>query len=124
MPPLQQGRIVWVEIHDPAGRNPKLRPAVVLSQMDSLPAGEPFVAVAVTSTLPDPLTPFMVELPWHRKGHPRTRLNRRCAAVCNWLLEITVGQVRDTAGIVPDPQLNDILQRVRDLMPPSREPEH
>ena len=123
MEPLQQGRIVWVEIPDPNGRNPKLRPAVILSRMESLSAGEPFVAVAVTSTLPDPLTPFMVKLPWYPKGHPQTRLNRRCAAVCNWLLEITAEQVRDTAGLVPDRQLQEILQ-LCDLTPPAPEPEN
>ncbi len=121
MEPLQRGRIVWVEIPDPNGRNPKLRPAVILSQIES---DEPFVAVAVTSTLPAPLAPSMVELPWHPKGHPRTRLTRRCAAVCNWLVELTADQVRDTAGLVPDRPLQEIFRKVHDLTPPDAEPDN
>ncbi len=118
MEPLQQGRIVWAELLDPAGRNPKLRPAVIVSRTEDVQSGQPFVAAAVTSTLLEPLSPAMVELPWHPKGHPRTRLNRRCAVVCNWLVEISGNQVRDTAGIVPESWMLEILQRVRDLTPP------
>lgn len=78
---LQQGRIVWVELFDPQGRNPKRRPAVILTPTAEIrPEGE--VVVAALSSQTDQSPPDVsVEVPWHRDGHPRTKLNRTSSCV-------------------------------------------
>jgi PemK-like, MazF-like toxin of type II toxin-antitoxin system len=107
-PRLTTGRIVWAEIADANGIR-KLRPAVVVSPTDRLSLAGPINVVAITSRLPDPLPDDHVLLPWHPRGHPRTRLNRRCAAVCTWLGQITEGgrsgrgRHRPHGGIERDP---------------------
>ena len=69
---LQQGSIVWVELVDPAGRNPKTRPAVVLTPSNEiLPGGTIYVAAA-SSTFNEPLPVNQVVLPWHPQKHPVT----------------------------------------------------
>ncbi|MDY3552718.1 type II toxin-antitoxin system PemK/MazF family toxin [Gemmata sp. JC717] len=80
--PLQQGRIVWVELLDPQGRNPKRRPAVVLTPTAEIEPGGEIVVAALSTQLDQSPADVSVELPWHRDGHPRTKLNRRAVVVC------------------------------------------
>lgn len=76
---------------------------------------QPVAAVAVTTTFPRPTPSNMVDLPWHPRGHPATRLARRSAAVCNWLVELTPSQVRERKGYVPQKTLLAIVERVQEL---------
>ncbi len=118
MAALQQGRIIWVTVRDPNGENPKERPAVIVTATEEIRPEQPFVAVAITGTLPRPLPPEYVELPWHRSGHPRTGLRKRCAAVCTWLIETQARDVKDCGGIVPESQMRAILERLPQAPPP------
>jgi len=56
------------------------------------------------------------------QGHPRTGLNRRCAAVCSWVARIEEGDVQDIAGIVPSPVMAAILTKVAAALPPPSPP--
>ena len=113
---LRQGRIVWAELLDPQERNPKVRPAVVLTSTSEIhPDGE-IVIAAVTSQTDTVPSELAVELPWHRNGHPRTKLNRRNVVVCSWLVTIPVAEIRSLGGHVPLPELARILSIV--MRPP------
>jgi mRNA-degrading endonuclease toxin of MazEF toxin-antitoxin module len=82
--PLCRGRIVWVELLDPQGRNRKCGPAVIVTpDADIRTDGEVWV-VAISSQLDEAPLEAQVELPWDRRGHSRTGLKERCAAVCTW----------------------------------------
>ena len=116
-PRLATGRLVWAEIADANGIR-KLRPAVIVTPTDRLSAAGPMDVVAVTSRLSDPLPDDHVLLPWHPRGHPRTGLNRRSAAVCTWLAQIADSDIRDVAGIVPTPVMSTILAKVAAAWPP------
>ena len=116
--PLQQGRIVWVELLDPQGRNPKVRPAVILTATHEIRADGEVVVAAVTTQLDMAPADVCVELPWQRGGHPRTKLNSRNVTVCTWLVTIPVNEIRGTAGVVPLAHMNRILEIVRQLNPP------
>ncbi len=109
---LTAGRIVWAEVADPNGIR-KLRPAIILRAPDPVAAGGPLDVVAVTSRLTSPLPEDHVLLPWDPRGHPRTGLNRRSAAVCTWLAQIVESDIRDEAGLVPTPLLATILAKVK-----------
>ena len=74
------GEIVSViDMLDPNGRNPKLRPAVIVAATET-----GFIVVAVSSRLDIATERTHVMLPWESGGHPRTGLNRKSAAVCFW----------------------------------------
>ena len=109
---LRQGRIVWVELFDPQGRNPKVRPAVIVTSSSRIQLGGEVVVVAITSQVDSVPAEARVELPWHRDRHPRTKLDRRNAAVCSWLATIRVDEIRSTGGQVPLPELVRILNIV------------
>ena len=115
--PLQQGRIIWVELLDPQGRNPKRRPAVILTPTSEIrPDGD--VVVAALSSQTDQSPPEVsVEVPWHRDGHPKTKLNRRNVVVCTWLatLKIATIQPADIGGLMPFAQMARVLEIVRSL---------
>jgi hypothetical protein len=119
---LAAGRIVWAEVADANGIR-KLRPAVIVTPTERLIPGGPFDVVAVTSRLTDPLPDNHVLLPWHPRGHPRTGLNRRCAAVCTWLAQLVDSDIQDVAGLVPTPVMRSILGKVAAASaPPSTPP--
>lgn len=99
-PPVQFGQIVWADLADANGVR-KARPAVVITPSDRITASGPLEVVAITSRLPQPLPGDHILLPWHARGHPRTRLNRKCAAVCSWLARIAPTDIQSVAGIVP-----------------------
>jgi mRNA-degrading endonuclease toxin of MazEF toxin-antitoxin module len=108
---LRLGSIVWVEIADANGIG-KLRPAIVITATDRIPNASAIHVVAVTSRIPGLLPEDHVLLPWHRQGHPRTGLNRRCAAVCGWIAQIRPTDVREVGGVVPGAFMVEILRRV------------
>jgi mRNA-degrading endonuclease toxin of MazEF toxin-antitoxin module len=111
--PLCRGRIVWVELLDPQGHNPKCRPAVIVTpDADIRDDGEVWV-VAISSQLGEAPAEVQVELPWDRRGHPRTGLRERCAAVCTWMEKVSAAAIQGCAGIVPGRQLLDILTRIK-----------
>jgi mRNA-degrading endonuclease toxin of MazEF toxin-antitoxin module len=109
---LQQGSIVWVRVADAAGRNPKCRPAVVVTPTAEITPGETILVVAATGMFDLPLSPNQVELPWHRNRHPLTGLTKRCVAVCDWLVEIDPSYIDRVGGLVPSAVLADILARI------------
>jgi mRNA-degrading endonuclease toxin of MazEF toxin-antitoxin module len=109
--PVQFGQIVWAELADANGIR-KLRPAVVVTPTHRISPTGPLEVVAVTSRIPQPLPGDHVLLPWHPRGHPRTRLNRKCAAVCSWVARIVAGDIQSMAGLVPGPIMLDILSRL------------
>jgi mRNA-degrading endonuclease toxin of MazEF toxin-antitoxin module len=116
-----RGRIVWVELLDPQGRNPTCRPAVIVTpDADIRDDGEVWV-VAISTQLQEAPADVQVELPWHPRGHPRTGLRQRCAAVCTWMEKVRVAAIQDVAGLVPGRQLLEILTCVKppDPLPPA-----
>ena len=114
---LRRGRIVWVELLDPQGRNPKIRPAVVLSATAAItPEGSVWIA-AITKqidTIPDE---FAALLPWMQQGHPETKLKEPCAVACHWVASVPVSAVQRVSGRVPDRLMIEVLAAVNQLPP-------
>src|SRR6266446_4026551 len=98
--PLRTGQIVWVEIADANGIR-KTRPAIIVTPDESISASGSIEVAAITSRLADPLPDDHVLLPWHAQGHPRTGLNRKCAAVCSWMANLSAKDVQSIVGQVP-----------------------
>ena len=117
MPQLCRGRIVWVELLDPQGRNRKCRPAVVVTPDGEIKDDGEVWVVAISTQFTEAPADVLVELPWDRQGHARTKLKERCAAVCTWMERVPVASIQQMAGIVPGRQLLDILTRIK---PPDR----
>lgn len=109
--PIQFGQIVWAEIADANGVR-KARPAVVVTPSERITAATQLEVAAITSQLPQPLPADHVLLPWHARGHPRTGLNRKCAAVCSWIARIAPADIQSIAGIVPGAVLLDIMAHI------------
>ena len=121
--PLQFGRIVWAEMADANGI-PKLRPGVIVTPSDRITPAVPLDVIAVTSRVPEPLPQDHVLLPWHAQRHPRTGLNRKCAAVWTWVVRLCHTDIREVAGVVPGAVMLEILSKVTALLsPPSAPPD-
>ena len=115
MAKLRYGSLIYAEVPDPAGRNPKRRPLLIVTPSDALETGREIFCVAITSQIPDPLTEDMIELPWSRHCHPRTKLNRPLIARCDWIEKITVTDDLTEIGYATDSVLERIEHRLRQL---------
>jgi mRNA-degrading endonuclease toxin of MazEF toxin-antitoxin module len=99
----------------PNGVNEKRRPFVILTLSEEIARGQPIVAAAVTTTLPNPLTDEYVELPWNPTGAVRTGLKKRCAVCCRWVAELGQNDIEETCGHVSGGKLKEIIQKVMRL---------
>jgi mRNA-degrading endonuclease toxin of MazEF toxin-antitoxin module len=108
----ERGRIIRATVLDPQGRNPKVRPLVIVSRTEDIKSGETFLAVAISGELPKPLPDSYVRLPWHPQRHPRTGLKKDCAAICTWYVTLTEADITEYGGIVPSAQMQAILTRL------------
>lgn len=115
MSTLCRGRIVWTVLPDPQGRNPKRRPAIVITPTADIRPDGNLVVVAITSRLDIASPEDQVELPWHRDGHPRTGLRNSSAAVCTWLARIPAAAIDGYLGHIPVPQMLRIIDRLDQL---------
>ena len=97
--------VIGSRLLDPQGRNPKDRPAEIVTPTEELNVDAPIYVVAITTTLPDPLPDDHVAIPWQRPRHPRTGLNERNAAVCHWLARVEPERIDRVIGFVPNAEL-------------------
>lgn len=107
-----RGLIVWVEIQDPQKRNPKCRPAIILTTAKDIQAGAPIMVVGISTELTQTPRDEQVDLPWHPQGRVRTGLKRKCAAICSWIEEIRLETIKESAGVVPPRQMLNILNKI------------
>lgn len=116
---LRRGRVVWVEMNDPQGRNRKVRPAVVVTPTGEITPGGVIVVAAVTTQIGMAPASATVSLPWHgdRKQSP-TGLTERSECVCDCLEAVPMADVRGTGGLVPFRQLSQILEKIAALRQP------
>ncbi len=71
MPDLRYGRIVLVEMFDLQERNPKVRPAVIISPTDDVAKSGLIRVVAITTLFDEAFADVSVPIPWQfRNGHP------------------------------------------------------
>ncbi|MCI0737650.1 MAG: type II toxin-antitoxin system PemK/MazF family toxin [Gemmataceae bacterium] len=115
MPKPQRGRIIIAELLDPQGRNRKPRPLVIVSPNEEIEASVPFWCVAVTGALPKKPPEGCVLLRYHPKGHPRTGLRKRCAAIPSWLVQVCEEDIVRYLGSVSTSEMNQILSGIEDL---------
>jgi mRNA-degrading endonuclease toxin of MazEF toxin-antitoxin module len=121
VPRLCRGRIVRVEVLDPQNRNPKCRPAVIITPTEKIrPDGE-VVLVAITGSTNAAPAEMQVALPWHAQGQAGTRLIRPSIAVCSWVFTSPVSRIQSYGGMVPDRQMLQILDKLNALAPPPPE---
>ena len=112
MPKPEQGRIILVEVLDPQKRNPKIRPAVIISETEKIQSDGRIACVAITTTVPDDLPDDCVLLPFDPTGKARTGLKKRSAAKCSWLFEIAESEIQRYIGFVSSTKLDEILDCV------------
>ena len=110
-PDLRRGRIIWVTVRDRRG-HAKHRPAIVLTATSDISHDEPLVAIAITTTFPDPPPADHIQLPWHPQGRVMTRLYKRSAAVLSWIVEIEPGDIESLGGDVPAALMIQLLERL------------
>ena len=112
MPLLTQGQIIRAEVRDQRGRNPKIRPLVIITSTPELQSSDPFYAVAITGRFEDPPAEDEVLLPWHRNGLAKTRLRKPCVAKCSWICEIRKDGVVEVKGFVPRECMEEIMRHI------------
>ena len=106
----QFGEIILASaILDPQGRNSKDRPVVIVTPQEEIDLDSTLDVVAITTLIPDPLPDDHVLLPWQTPRHPRTGLNKKCAAVGKWLMVIDSIRVIRRLGFIPGEQRKELM---------------
>lgn len=111
---VRQGAIWTASVADRNGFA-KVRPVMIVTATDEVVLDEPIVLAAITSQFPDPPPQECVALPWAPGGHPATRLWKRSAVVCTWLVEVRPSALVEYKGYVPLKTLQKILLRLREV---------
>ena len=117
----QLGSVVWAELADDHGFR-KVRPAVVVTATADITAGGPIRVAAITTRLPVPLPHNYVLLPWDPQGRARSGLRKKCAAVANWLAELSLNDVRQAVGILPPAVIAELLSKIAAASAPPAAP--
>ena len=113
---LHQGRIVWADVPRPDGSPGKPRTVVIVTATEEINDTDPFVVVAITSTFQEPLRDAEVRLPFQPQGGGRIGLNRPTIAVCDWLIQLTKGQVLREVGSLPTAVMIEIVGKTRSYL--------
>jgi len=95
------------------GRNPKLRPGVIVTPNNELNQCHHIVLAAITTRFDLPLPATKIQLPWSRAGDSRTGLRKSSVVVANWLVTITPSDVDEIAGVVPSNILIELLNQLQ-----------
>jgi mRNA-degrading endonuclease toxin of MazEF toxin-antitoxin module len=109
---LCHGAIVWAEVPDPQGRNPKRRPAVIVTPTDEIEAEGDVRVVGISTKFEEAPPEVQVALPWDPRGAAKTQLRKPSWAVCTWVLTVPVASILECRGMVPPGQLLEIVQRL------------
>jgi len=117
VPKPEQGRVILATVFDPQGRNPKTRPAVIISETTQIQADGRIACVAITSSVPDEIPDDFVLLPFQPQGKVRTGLRMRSAAMCSWLFEISEDKIEKYVGLVPTQLMKEIIERAEGRNP-------
>jgi len=112
VPSLEQGQIVWVRIADQTGRNPKCRPAVIVTRTNEITPHGQIVVVAATGVFRRPLPENTISLPWAHGGHQTTGLKKECVAICDWLVTVNVDDIDSVGGRLPPSTLRSIIENL------------
>ena len=114
----EPGRIVWAEFLDTEGNQTYAHPAVILTGRTVIESGGPIMVAVASTQLHLSKPEDQVPLLWMARpgGHPITKLNKRCAVVCNWIRPIQEKDILEYAGVVPPRTFEAILTRVSELM--------
>ena len=108
-------------VYDPQGRNPKIRPVVIVTQTPEINATDPFAVVAVTGEFSDPLEDHEIALTYHSTGSACTGLKKPSVANCRWQEIITEADiVEDRGRRVTTRELAEILEQLKEI---EQEPE-
>ena len=115
---LRQGSIVRARVCDPQGRNPKVRPLIVLTPNAELDSKQLIAVVAITSKFANPPLDDEIPLPFDPRTTCLHTTAQACVAKCSWREEINIADVIETKGFVSRKLLAEILAKVIDLSGP------
>jgi hypothetical protein len=112
-PILTPGSIVWADVLDPDGENPKIRPLVIV-QVASIEGVTSYGVVGISSTYTRPLTSDEIELPYssNPRSPSRTKLTLPCVAKLKWRLVLDLDQILKVGGRLPAHILEEIQSRL------------
>jgi hypothetical protein len=112
---LRQGSIVQALVCDPQGRNPKVRPLVVITPTSEILASKLLVGVAITGQFSNPLCRDEVALPYHPGGRASSGLRKPSVAKCTWLVTVRPEDIAEHKGFLSAERLLAVLSAVQSL---------
>lgn len=114
---LEQGCIIWIEVLDPNGQNPKTRPLVVITATSEIASKAVVAAVAVSTKISRPAVADEVPLPWSPSQDPITGLYAECVAKCRWVVPVDKSKITKYRGPIDSKLIARIKIQVNRFVP-------
>lgn len=119
MSKLSQGRVVKVVIADPAGRNSKEHPVILIGRDDDIRNHDPVIGVIAshTAATQTPRKDCCIEIPHSGDGKCNTGFFKPTVAVCDWVVKLTKEQIAAgrLGGMVQARHVFAIHQKIAEL---------
>ncbi len=116
MASLIQGRIVWLKVVDPQGRNPKIRPVIIIDyEPNKIPDDQPLHGICVTHEIGISPREDCVPVPWNVSGNVLTKLTKESEAVCTWQVSFTRSEIEKTGGLLRATDTDKLLDKLREI---------
>jgi mRNA-degrading endonuclease toxin of MazEF toxin-antitoxin module len=113
-PSVQRGSILWIQLTDPDGKNPKERPALLLSSNEKIMEGGELVVAAISTVFSRPIPSHWFELPSRPGGDPVTGLDQPCVVKSDWLKRVEATDVITELGMAPSRVVRQVLAYLRE----------
>jgi mRNA-degrading endonuclease toxin of MazEF toxin-antitoxin module len=113
---LRYGDIVRAWVRDPNDQNLKLRPILIISPNSDIEVRRHVNAVGISSSnFPPVIPPDWFDLPWDENVDPKTGLNRRSVAKCDWRLTVPKTEIEEKMGRAPNRVMRQIAEYFANL---------
>ena len=114
---LEYGRIVKAQVIDPQGHQTEPHFVAIITETSEITPGVPIIVVVITGTLPHRFidTDEYVPLPYQtppRLPHPETKLYKKCAAKCDWVVQVMEDHIVTFGGTVPPKHMRLIMEKI------------
>jgi len=111
----KQGSVIRARVLDLQGRNPKVRPLVIVTPTAEIPQATHIVAVAITGEFRDPLADDEVELPYDPGGRAGSGLRKQSVAKCGWQRRLAIKDIIERKGYLGVAKVEEILGKLADI---------
>ena len=113
MDDISLGKVVWMDVTDPQGNEVGEHAVLILITKKEHLEGKPLKGVVVSTKLNWAQKDRRVEMPYSPGfRHIKTGFSERCAAMCDWIVDIDLSHINSWGGHVGKKWMDEIALKI------------